>query len=313
MKRIGKFSLICFLLFILSSCGTSANNETDGTLKIYTTVYPLQYFTQEIGQSYVTVESIYPPGSDEHTYEPTQKEMMNIANSDLFIYIGLGLEGFVDKAKEALHGEKVQFFPAGEQLLIKESDTEYEHHADEDDHDHHHGDVDPHVWLDPLYAIDMATAIKNKLVELLPEEEVILEENYRLLVEKLQKLHHKFEQLANSADKKEFIVSHQAYGYWEKRYGFKQLSISGLSSASEPSQKELGQIVATAKQLGIKYIFFEQNTSSKTTEVIQKELQLEKLQLHNLSVLTEKDIKEGKNYFSIMEDNLQSLQLGLGS
>ena len=97
------------------------NVQSDRQLTVYTTVYPLQYFTEVIGGNFVQVKTIYPPGSDEHTFEPSQKDMMKLADSDLFIYVGLGLEGFVEKAKSTLKNEKVTLLAAGEHIHIEES------------------------------------------------------------------------------------------------------------------------------------------------------------------------------------------------
>ena len=65
------------------------------------------------------------------------------------------------------------------------------------------------------------------------------------------------------------------------------------------------------KNINTKYIFFEQNVSSKLTEIVQGEIGAEPLYLHNLAVLTSKDIENNKDYFSIMDDNLQSLKKAL--
>lgn len=313
MKRI----LTLFLLLIgmtLAGCADSGepkNSDVDsGKLQVYTTVYPLQYFTKEIGKEFVTVETIYPPGSDEHTFEPSQKDMMNLADSDVFIYVGLGLEGFVNKAIKTLENEDVSFLAAGENIKgLEENGHEHdeeEHHDDE----HHHGDMDPHVWVDPLYAKDLAEAIKNELIRQLPENKEQFEENYNALASKLEQLHSQFENIAQNAQHKEFIVSHAAYGYWEQRYGLEQISISGLASSSEPTQKQLKAIISEAKEHKLQYIFFEQNVSSKLSEIVQDELDAKPLLLHNLSVLTDEDIEKNRTYFTIMEDNLKALQMG---
>lgn len=90
------------VLLILTGCSDESDTKATSSdqLTVYTTVYPPQYLTEQIGGKYVDVHSIYPPGSDAHSFEPTQKDMMKIADSDLFFYIGLGMEGFVDKAKK---------------------------------------------------------------------------------------------------------------------------------------------------------------------------------------------------------------------
>ncbi|WP_338449195.1 metal ABC transporter substrate-binding protein [Niallia oryzisoli] len=309
--------LLCLTVFLtvslfLTGCGgTEADNNGssfDKQLKVYTTVYPLKYFTEEIGGEAVSVDTIYPPGADEHTFEPSQKDMIKLAESDLFIYVGLGLEGFVEKAKDTLVNEKVTLVAAGDSIHIDEQAV---NHAEEENHGHTHGDIDPHVWLDPIYAKELAESIKNALVEKDPENEKTYEQNYEALIQKLDELDSKFSEMAKQAGHKEFIVSHAAYGYWEKRYGLKQISISGLSTASEPTQKDLESIVKTAKETGSNYIFFEQNVSSKLTEIVKEEIGAEALTLHNLSVLTEADMKSNRDYFSIMNDNLEALKKAL--
>ena len=235
-----KKSLVYFILLLIlaiTGCAsedtTDEQNNADEKLLVYTTVYPLQYFTEEIGKEFVTVETIYPPGSDEHTFEPSQKDMIQLAESDLFIYVGLGLEGFVDKAKQTLENEKVSLLAAGEHLHLDENEEHGDdNHADEE-HGHDHGDIDPHVWVDPLYAKELAEAIKNELTEQLPDQKEQLESNYEKLANKLDELDSQFEDMVNQSKQKEFIVSHAAYGYWE-RYGLVQISISGMSSNSFP-------------------------------------------------------------------------------
>jgi zinc transport system substrate-binding protein len=308
---------ILFLLFgsILSGCSEKREStEEDGSITVFTTVYPLQYFTERIAGNLVTVESIYPPGADEHTFEPSQRDMMNIADAEMFFYIGLGLEGFVDKTKTTLKNEDVDFISVGDKLVLPESShesEEEEEHDDEEGHHHEHGDIDPHVWLDPIYAKELAIAIKDELVTKLPAEKELLENNLQQLVSELETLHTAFQSTIEGANHKEVIVSHAAFGYWEKRYGLKQLSISGISSASEPSQKDLEKIVKLAKEKELKYILFEQNVSSKLGEIIQDELGAKALSLHNLATLTEKNVQDKETYFSLMNKNIESLNIAL--
>lgn len=305
------------LIFLVSGCNeknvTDINEDTN-KLKVYTTVYPLLYFTETIGGEYVDANTIYPNGADEHTYEPTQKEMMEIADADLFFYIGEGLEGFVDKAKEALDSEKVAFVATAEDIVLHEN-TDHDHDADED-HDaeshegHNHGDFDPHVWLDPLYAIELAQEITKTLSLKLPEQATYFETNLENLTSELEALDQEFATTLTAMPKKQFIVTHAAYGYWE-RYGIEQVSISGIDSSSEPSQKKLQEIIELANKTNTNYVFIEQNTSSKLTDIVKNEIKGESLLLHNLSVLTIDDQKNKETYFTLMRKNLTNLTTAL--
>jgi zinc transport system substrate-binding protein len=300
------FSIFLPLSLLITGCGNNqAQQKNENKLSIYTTVYPLQYFTEQIGGEFVEVNSIYPPGSDEHTFEPSQRDMMNLVDADLFFYVGLGLEGFVNKAKETLKNEEVTIVSTAKNLPINE-----ENEATDAVDDHGHS-IDPHVWLDPVYAEGLAENIKNALIDKLPEQRDTFEKNYQALSKELHWLNKSLEETIQNAKHKEIIVAHAAFGYWEKRYGLEQISISGLSTTNEPSQKKLEEIISKAKQDHIKYIIFEQNVSSKLTDIVKNEIDAEPLTLHNLSVLTKENIKNNETYITIMKDNIETLKKAL--
>ncbi|USK69597.1 metal ABC transporter solute-binding protein, Zn/Mn family [Peribacillus asahii] len=325
MKK--QLTTIIFLLsaLFLSGCGNAEKNKTetanDDMIDIYTTVYPLQYLAEEIGGKYVDVETVYPPGTDEHTYEPSQKDIVNMTNADLFFYIGHNLEGFVTKAQPILSDEGVKTVAIGEKVnLDDEAHTDNEHaheeetheeeeHSDDDGHDH--GGVDPHLWLNPLYTAQMAEAIKTELTKQMPEQADYFEAQYKQLDEQLHELDTQLADTIKNGKTNEIIVSHAAYGYWEERYGLKQISVTGLTTSTEPSQKELETIVKTAQEHNLKYVVFEQNISSKLTEIIQKEIGAEALQLHNLAILTDDDLQANADYMSLMNKNIKTLQKAL--
>src|SRR5699024_3618915 len=103
-------------------------------------------------------------GVDAHTYEPTTRQLTYIANSDLFIYIGAGMESFAERTEEALHLEKTNFLEIGkDETIFRENEDDHEH-----EHDGHHHDLDPHIWFDPLRMIQMGEMIKDELIQLAP-------------------------------------------------------------------------------------------------------------------------------------------------
>lgn len=265
----------------------------------------MQYFTERIGGKYVNVDTIYPPGADEHTFEPSQKDMMNLADSDLFFYIGLGLEGFVEKAKGTLKNEDVQLIPVADQFQLPKDNQSGADKADD------HGDVNPHVWLDPIYSKEMAAVIRDALVKKQPQNKEVFKENYQKLATDLDHLNKQFTETITNAKHKKIIVTHAAFGYWENRYGIEQISISGLSTSNEPTQKELEKIISTADREGLHYILFEQNVQSKLGKVVQKEIGARALPIHNLAILSSNDIKNKETYFSLMQGNLKTLKTAL--
>ncbi|GAF23253.1 zinc ABC transporter, periplasmic-binding protein ZnuA [Bacillus sp. JCM 19047] len=181
-----------------------------------------------------------------------------------------------------------------------------------DDHDdHHHGDQDPHVWLDPIRSIEIAQSIRDTLTELLPEQEEYFNENFQTLEAQFHELDEAFIDLVETAQGDSFIVSHAGYGYWQQRYGLKQIGIAGISPTSEPSQTELIQTVEAAQELGLTYVFFEPNITPRVAEIVQDHLEAEALLIHPLESLTEEDKENGEDYFSLMYQNVNALEKAL--
>ncbi|SFQ13493.1 metal ABC transporter solute-binding protein, Zn/Mn family [Salibacterium halotolerans] len=339
MKRQGLiYFLITAVIMIVAACGggqvgqnASQDNADEGTngesnqeqepLQVYTTLFAWQDFTEKIGGDQVEVTNIVPAGADLHSYEPTSQTMIDMAESDLFVMNGAGMEGFAEAVNDTMEEEGIPSLEVTSSMDLREFSGGHNHshnhshdhsgEGEESGHSHSHGSVDPHAWLDPVRAQGAVDTIKNKLIELRPEQESLFEENASELKNRLSDLDEKFSQLAESAGHNRFIVSHAAYGYWEDRYGLEQISVSGLAPSSEPSQKELRNIISTVESEGIEHVMFEQNVTSKVTEVIQNEVGAEALQLHNLSVRTEEEIQNNEDYFDLMQQNLDNLQTAL--
>lgn len=375
--KITKLSLGLLLLVGLTLAGCSSskesankNNSEDTKLTVYTTIYPLQDFAKKIGGEFVDVESIYPPNVDAHSFEPSTKDIMKLAEADLFIYSGAGIEGFAEKAEQALKNEKVMILKAAENAEMIESFhdhshegedahseeehhdeeaaySEEEHHDEEDAHsgeehhdeeaahseeehhdkeaahseeeqhdeenthsdeEHHDKNLDPHVWLDPILSIKLASNIKDSLIELMPDREQEFEQNFAQLEKDLMELDSEFKSVIEKAENKHLLVAHEAYGYWSNRYGIIQIAVNGLSPTQEPSQRELTKLIEEAKEHDLKYIAFEQNVSSRVAEMIQSEIDAETVTLYNLESISAEDMKNQEDYFSLMRKNLQTLE-----
>ena len=320
------------MMLVLTACGETDEAKVDEDtsegnteqLTVMTTIYPLQFFAGEIGGDYVEATSILPSGSDAHSYEPTSKEMIAVAEADLFIYNEAQAESYAVTIKEALAGEEVAFLEASTGLDMitylhdhshaeadHEDEDAHDHEADdhEDDADHDHGsDFDTHVWLSPQLSMELSENILEELIRLMPEQESYFRANYDILVEELTTLDATFKEVLDEVPNKTILVTHAAYNYWARDYGIEQLAVTGLSPSNEPSQQQLIELIDLVEDRAIDTILFEQNISSKVSEVIRDEVGLETKELHNLSTLRTEDIEADEDYFSLMERNLDVLK-----
>lgn len=137
MKGWKLWIILLSLSLVLIGCSSSNDRddaeELNANITVYTTVYPLQYLVEEISGDSIIAHSIFPPGVDGHMYEPTSKEMANLAKSDAFIYMGAGMEGFADSISDALGSEDVQLVEIGETEELFQKGIHTSSSAGEDD------------------------------------------------------------------------------------------------------------------------------------------------------------------------------------
>lgn len=316
----------------LAGCG--ANTATTGTSaapqsqaaqvasekpKVFTTIYPLEYVTKRIGGDHVDVVNIVPPGVEPHDFEPTAKNMVALTSADFFIFNGSGLELWVEKAIENLDKNHTQVINTTEGLdLLKAAEHEDEHahehegdHAEEHAHEHDHGEYDPHVWLNPNLLKAQAEKVKQALVSKDQAHAADYEKNFTELASDLDQLDKEFKEMVAQAPKKQFMVSHSAFHYLADQYGLKQVAISGVNPADEPSPAKMKELVEHVKEHQMSYVLFETLVSPKVAEVIAKEAGVKTATLNPLEGLTQADVDAGKDYLSIMRENMETLREAL--
>lgn len=267
-------------------------------IQVTTSFYPLYFFAREIGADTAEVKNITPAGVEPHEYDPTTSDIARIEKSNVLILNGT-VETWGDKIKENLKGTPVVIITASDglmnQQLIEDSKVV----------------ADPHVWLSPRVAKKQVERITTGFVQVDPQNSSYYQANEKKLIDQLDQLDKKFKEGLASCKQKDIITSHAAFGYLASAYGLTQISISGLSSDAEPSAGKMVEIVKFAKERNIKYIFFESLVSPKLSDTIASEIGAKTLVLDPLEGLTDNDIKHGKNYFSVMEENLKNLQIAL--
>jgi zinc transport system substrate-binding protein len=166
----------------------------------------------------VELEYLLPLGTSAHAYDPTPSDIIKIMDSDLFIYTGSVMEPWIDS--DVLPNVTSDFngLDLSEHVSLM-ADT----HDQEEDHDE--GEYDPHYWTLPSNAKGMINAIRDELIELLPEKENEIRENADNYLVELDGLDAKWHNLVEYSSQLTIIYGgHFAFGYVGEYYGFETLS-----------------------------------------------------------------------------------------
>lgn len=336
MRRLMILTTSILLLSILgltAGCASqgSEGEAREGKILVVTSFFPLYDFAKTIGGEHVALTNLVPAGVEPHDWTPKSQDMVHLTKSQLFVYQGAGFEGWTDDVLDSLDLEHMTVVEASQGIELLAADGEedrghehedehgheheHEHedggHADEPEHGHDHGQFDPHTWLSPRSALQMAENIVNGLKLADPAHAADYEANYEDLKAKLTALDQSFQEQLSGLSKKEMVVSHQAFGYLARDYGLVQMPIMGISPEGEPTAQVLKQISEFVKEHDVSYIFTEQLVSDKLASTLAADLGVQTLPLHPLEGLTEAELVAGENYISLMEKNLENLRKAL--
>lgn len=298
--------LACSLTGCKDSSQTSNQYPLSSKITVYATLYPVYDFTKKIGGDRVNVKCMVPPGADPHSWEPSPQDLAELQRAQVLVYNGAGMEPWIDKVLGALDTKSMVVVEATRGLPLLPADTT---HSDTHPHDQ---DWDPHVWLDPVLAQDMAKNIASGLSTADPKNREFYEKNCAQLVQKLENLDRAYRAVIEKCQKHDIVVTHQAFGYMACRYGLNQQALMGVSAEAEPTPSAMARITEFCRRNDVHYIFFEKTTTPRLAQVIAEETGAKVLVLDPLGTLTEEQLKAGEDYFSIMYSNLENLRIALG-
>ncbi len=293
-------SLVQFLgaalaLVLLAACSSGSPGQgaaiTLGHLSVVTTNYSLEYFARQIGGDAALVANLVPPGVEAHDFEPAPADIRTLREADLVLYNGGGFEPWIERALAS--GDKAS------QVTVEVSQSL------------RGPQNDPHVWLNPLLAVEEVKLVRDGLAKAHPRKADVFNANAEALMSELQSLHQRYQQGLASCRFKAFVTSHDAFGHLAARYSLEVVPLAGISPEAEPSPGDLAAIADRLRSLGVKYLLVEPISSQRLSQTVAKEIGADLLPLHPLESLTPEELQQGETYFTIMNANLASLRTAL--
>ena len=298
MRAFRAVSLVLLLAtsLLLSACGGGGGSRKPVVL---TSFYPLYFFTSQIAGDRLEVRNLVPAGAEPHDWEPTPKDVADITKAAVLIYNGAGLEHWIDSVLDSAKSDKRVDIEATAGLTLLPPPP-----GEQD------GDLtnDPHVWLDPTLAKEIARKIADGLIKADPADKATYEQNLAALVAKLDGLDTQLKDGLRLCDRREIITSHAAFGYLTRRYGLEQVAVEGLSPDSEPTPARIAEVTETARARKATHIFFETLVNPQVAETIAKEIGAQTLVLDPIEGVKD---ERTQTYFTVMGDNLANLRTAL--
>lgn len=287
---------------LLVGCAASRDNIEGDKPQVVSTSTIIADLTEKVGGDEIEHQGILEPGADPHVYEPTPKDSVALEKADLILYNGFNLEPGIIKMINST-GVNAKKYAVGE--VVTPLDFEYKGQQE----------ADPHVWGDAQNAIAMTKAIRDRLIELSPEDRAKFTANAEELITELQQVDRWITEQIKTIPpaKRRLVTTHDAFQYYTRAYGLKMAgTLIGISTEEQPSAQTVKNLANEIRKMQIPAIFAETTINPQLIATVAEEagVRLAPQELYSDSIGAKGS--EGDSYVKMLVANTKSIVESLG-
>jgi len=245
---------------LLGLVGCSRAARGDGRLLVVSTIGPLHDLVARLCGPNLDARCLLGTGTDPHTYQPTRRDIAELARADLVVANGLHLEAPMGATFEALERGSRRLHVAAtsvpaEFLLLDDGG---------------HGIADPHLWMDPSAWTLVARGLAGALADLAPEHRTAILARLEALEREIAAVDaYAREVLATVPERARVLVTaHDAFGYWARRYGYEVAAVQGLSTQTEAGVRRIQELVDLVVARELPAVFVEESVGTRALEAL---------------------------------------------
>ena len=308
MKKIKILILILTIIF-LTGCKIKTNNKKT----IIATNFPAYDFARAILGDTDTIElkMLLTPGGEIHDFEPTPKDVKNIINSSLFIYVGGESDEWINDLLDDIDTKKTKVIKLMDLVDAVEEETVEGMEAGEEEKEE--TEYDEHVWTSPKNAIIIINYLKDEIIKIDPDNKDIYETNANNYINEIKEIELEFRDVVKNGKGNTIVFGDRfPLRYFTAQYGLNYYAaFPGCSEQTEASAKTISFLINKVKEEKIPVVFKIELSNGKIAETIASETNAKVLEFktaHNISL---DDFEAGVTYVDIMRDNVKVLKEAL--
>jgi ABC-type Zn uptake system ZnuABC Zn-binding protein ZnuA len=267
--------LLLALVLILAACSPGGSGPAPagsglavtpgpGAIRVVTTTTVFADIVRAVGGTRTDVSSIIPPGVGPEDYEPKPDDARRLADAQLIVSNGVGLDNFLDRLLESGSGGKTPRLVLGEGIPAITID----------------GEPNPHFWLDPtLVKSGYLPKIVTALSALAPADAATFQANAAAYGAQLDALDTELKAKIETipAANRKLVTFHDAFPYFARHFGFELVGVVVANVGQEPNAAELAGLVEKVKAAGVKAVFSEAQFNSKLAQTLADEAGIKKV------------------------------------
>jgi ABC-type Zn uptake system ZnuABC Zn-binding protein ZnuA len=252
---------------LLVACGPGGGTSTPagsgptpgpGAIRVVTTTTVFADIVRSVGGTRTNVSSIIPPGVGPEDYEPKPDDARKLADAQVIVSNGVGLDDFLNRLLDSGSGGKTPRLVLGEgidPILVD-------------------GEPNPHFWLDPtLVKSGYLPKIVTALAALAPADATTFQANATAYGAELDKLDAELKAKVETIPpaNRKLVTFHDAFPYFARHFGFELVGVVVANVGQEPNAAELAKLVEKVKAAGVKAVFSEAQFNPKLAQTLADE------------------------------------------
>ena len=313
-------------IFLTSALISSLSFTANAEINVVASVKPIHSLVSGVMEGIGRPDLIVKGAASPHTYSLRPSQARQLEDADLVFWMGHELESFLEQPLEAIatKAHVVELIDSSKLKKIKmreggmfdahahddhdehEEHDDHDEHEGHDDHDEHegHGEFDVHVWLDPENAKVLVDEIKLALIEHDPVNASKYEANSNKMNTKLDQLMDEVSNKLKSEQGKGYVVFHDAYQYFEQRFGMSAVGSITVSPEVVPGANRIRELKEKINELNAHCVFSEPQFEPKLVSTVIEGTKANKGVLDPLGA----SINDGPElYFTLIRNMADSL------
>jgi ABC-type Zn uptake system ZnuABC Zn-binding protein ZnuA len=266
--------LVSLFSFAVLACSTAATpTPTLGPLtsptrlKVLSTVSPITSLVENIGGTRIDLQGIVPEGTNSHTFEPPPSLAALVSQVDLIVANGLFLEEPSIELARANKKPEAVILTLGDKAIARD-EWVFDFSFPESE-----GHPNPHLWTAPHLALKYAELLRDELVALDPANADYYNDNYEKLKARIEDLDRRIAKSIETipSENRKLLTYHDSFPFFGSRYGLEIIGAVQPSDFSEPSAREVADLIDQVRDTGVPAVFGSEVFPSPVMEQIAKE------------------------------------------
>ena len=315
LQRTGLLALALVLVGCVAPRQTNDSSSGGKGFKVMTTFLPITLFTRAVAGDCADVTALIPPNTGPHDFQSKPGDLAALREARVLVKNGLGMEAFLEKLVSSSGNSQLVVIDSSRGVTTIDSPEEPGHteaeHGQEQGHGHAHGEVNPHIWLDPLRAVQQVENIRDGLVKADPSCAEGYRRNAEAYTTQLRALNTEIADQLRPFRGKTFVAFHDFAPYFAERFGLKAEFMVDVPEIN-PSPADLQRVSEIVERTQLRALLTEPQEGNRSFNALAKDLGVTISMFDPMETASEQASRDPGTYLSVMRRNVADLRQAFG-